>query len=246
MRAYTNLVTIDFRRIFVTTTPHDRLQWPERPGLNGGPRSVFTLSPVLEDLDELPQFVTIIGGPSSTAVLNDQNDQPAIGSTWTVNSSNVSRSSFNGTVFFSGLSGLTLNTDSRGDTVTVNITHTSGYNLTIHGGTGINTLNLFEVLGDRGGPFNPNPAPQGSCIVMAEYAAPGLVSTFTYTNMAVVNQLAQSRQELRAGAVPHGGGTRRHPGRAGPVGRPDPRRSAARGGARHQPFARGLRPRHHR
>jgi hypothetical protein len=157
--------------------------------LNGGPKGAFTLSPVLENLNELPATLTLNGGPSSTAVFDDQNDQPAVGATWTVNSTNVSRSSGSGGVIFSGLSGLTLNTDSRGDVVNVNITHTSGYNLTIHGGTGINTLNLDEVLGDRGGPFNPNPAPQDSGTVSADYAAPGLVSTFTYTNMEIVNQL---------------------------------------------------------
>jgi hypothetical protein len=72
----------------------------------------------------------------------------------------------------------------------VNITHASGYNLTAKGGTGTNTLNLDEVLGDRGGPFNPNPVPQGAgSNVLAKYSLPGLVSTFNYSNMPLVTQL---------------------------------------------------------
>jgi hypothetical protein len=83
-----------------------------------------------------------------------------------------------------------INTGNGNDTVTVNITHASGYNLTVHGGEGSNILNLDEVLGDWGGPFNPNPVPQGTGTkVTANYLPPGLVSTFNYTNMQKVTQL---------------------------------------------------------
>jgi hypothetical protein len=203
-RSYATYFIVQGRVVVVTTTRTINYSGLGALTLNGGPDSVFTLSPVVQNLDELPATVVLSGGPSSTAALNDQNNKPDFGSSWTVNSTSVTRSSStlvrtlsgaivvttSRTINLSGLaSGLRINTDNTGDTVTVNITHSSGYNLTVHGGSGSNTLNLDEVVGDRGGPFNPNPAPQGSGTVTAAYTTPGLPSTFTYTNMEIVTQL---------------------------------------------------------
>jgi hypothetical protein len=197
-RSYSTLLLTGSGPIVITTTRTINYSGIGDLTLNGGASSAFTLSPGLHNLDELPATVTITGGASSTATFNDQSNTPRSSSTWTVSGSNITRSyttntkpviTTTRTINYSGIGDLTLNTDNSGDTVTVNITHTSGYNLTLHGGSGSNTLHLFEVLGDRNGPFNPNPVPQGSGTVTAAYPAPGLVSTFTYTNMQTVDQL---------------------------------------------------------
>jgi hypothetical protein len=122
-RSYSTLFFIGSTPIFITTTRSINYSGISALTLNGGPSSGFTLSPSVHNLDELPALVTLTGGASSTAVLNDQSNTPEFSSSWAVGGVSVTRShstlfiinshpvlfTTTRTIDYSGLSALTLN-----------------------------------------------------------------------------------------------------------------------------------------
>jgi hypothetical protein len=114
--------------------------------VNGGAfGNTFKLSPSVENLDELPSYVEIVGGSAADAlVVNDQSN-PNL-NTWKIDGPTMARTRFDpltkqfvttSTVLFSSIGTLTVNGSTRNTAFFVGST-VSGTATTIQGGAGVN------------------------------------------------------------------------------------------------------------
>jgi hypothetical protein len=147
-----------------------------------------------------------VSGPGPTVLVVDDSGDPS-SRTVTLNSTGLTGLGNAGVISFSAnLGALLVGGGSGGNTfnvsdfgaglqtifstgngnaaVNVTVDASSGYQLTFNGGTGTNSLFINDPT--RAATFNPNPAPQNTGTVNANYLSPGLTSIFSYSNMGTV------------------------------------------------------------
>src|SRR5262249_34351187 len=125
---------------------------------------IITLSPVDQNLDELPIAVTSIlgssrgsvsvdgGGGANTLTIDDQNNPFA--STWTATGTAVTRSYFDPTVLatvtstisYANLASLAVNGGFGGNTISV-LNTAAGTNTTVNSGNGVDVVHVFATTG---------------------------------------------------------------------------------------------------
>ncbi len=151
--------------------------------LNGGSgANAFNLAPSSQNLNNLAGAVTINAGSASAVNLYDQLNAAA--ATYTVTSTNVSRSGFGG-LTYAGVGKVVLNGGSAADTYNINST-AAGTPVTLNGGSGANIFNLTPVsenLSNLAGAISINAGSASTINVDDQLNA--AVSTYTVTASSV-------------------------------------------------------------